>query len=652
MNNTFRSRLKAPFAVAFIAGMGLVVEAADPHLPFVSPMFGSNMILQRGKTNNIWGWGKPRETVRVELAGQTAVGAADATGRWQVRLVPPTSAGPLTLSIIGSQTVVFTNLLAGDVWLCGGQSNMEFPLKNARNGDAEVKAADHPDLRLFTVKSQAAYAPANIVTGAWKVCTPQTATEDGGVSAVAYFFARKVQSETNIPIGLIKDCWGGTTAESWTSAGALRPLHDFDAPLAIVKGLRAQGGPQYGNYISHWYDKFDAGQKDNAWFRPDLDDHGWKTVSIPGGFSELGVPVTPAVCYFRRTVVLPDPLPPGAASIHLGVVERMDTTYINGHWVGASAWVENPRVYPAGEGVLQPGTNTIVVRVFKSKADGGFLSKPGDLKLVLGNQGEIPLAGGWKGKLSVDARPPHPLPYGFENWPTMPAVLYNGMIAPVAPFAIRGTIWYQGEANAERAAQYRKLLPAMIADWRQAFGQGDFPFYIVSLPGFRPHTEVSGDDAWAELREAQAFTARDVTNSGLAVAIDLGEANSIHPVDKKPVGERLALCALANYYAREVVSSGPTFDHTEDLPNALRLHFKHTDGGLVVKGDKLGEFSVAGDGGQWFWAYAKIDGDSVIVSSSNVPRPKAARYAWQSNPEATLYNGAGLPAVPFRTDAP
>jgi sialate O-acetylesterase len=639
-------------ALLLIAGPGLIAAGAGSPRPFVSPLFGSNMILQRGQTNRIWGWGKPGETVRVELAGPTVAGTADASGRWQVQLVPPAAAGPLTLGIFGSQTVVFTNILAGDVWLCGGQSNMEFPLEKARNGDAEVKAADHPDLRLFTVKSQAAYAPADLAPGSWKVCTPQTVTQDGGVSAVAYFFARRVQGETNIPIGLIKDCWGGTTAESWTSADALRPLHDFDTPLAIVERLRAQGGPQYGNYIAHWYDEFDAGQKNEAWFRPDLDDHDWKTVSIPGGFSELGVPATPAVCYFRRTVVLPDPVPAGAASIHLGVVERMDTTYLNGHWLGASAWVENPRVYPIGDGVLQPGTNTIVVRVLKTRPDGGFRSQPGDLKLVLGNQGEIPLAGEWRGKLSVDARPPHPLPYGCENWPTMPAVLYNGMIAPVAPFALSGALWYQGEANAERAAQYRKLLPAMIADWRRAFGRGDFPFYLVSLPGFMRHQDVPGDAAWAELREAQAFTARDVTNCGLAVAIDVGEADNIHPADKKPVGERLALCALANYYGRPVVSAGPAFDRLEELPGALRLRFQHTEGGLVAKGGQPGEFSVAGDDGQWFWAEARIDRDSVIVSSGRVPRPKAARYAWQSNPQATLFNGAGLPAVPFRTDFP
>jgi len=294
----------------------------------------------------------------------------------------------------------------------------------------------------------------------------------------------------------------------------------------------------------------------------------------------------------------------------------------------------------------------VTVRVFKTKPNGGFQSKPEQLKLVLGDQTEIRLAGEWKGKLSVDARPPHPLPLGFENWPTMPAVLHNGMIAPVAPLAISGAIWYQGEANAGRAAQYHTLLPAMIADWRKTFGQGDFPFYIVSLAAFMQHRNQPGDDAWAELREAQAFAARTVPNSGLAVTIDVGDANDIHPKDKKEVGERLALWALANHYGRKVVTSGPFFASLEKIPGALRLHFANTDGGLVVKGDKLAEFAVAGEDHKWFWAEAKIEGDTVIVSSPQVPDPMAARYAWQSNPVATLFNGAGLPAVPFRTDGP
>ncbi|EEF60956.1 sialate O-acetylesterase [Pedosphaera parvula] len=618
--------------------------------PFVSPMFGDNMVIQRGKTNTIWGWTKAGENVRVELAGQTATATAGTDGRWSVHLLPPASSHSLTLRVAGSQTVVFTNILVGDVWLCGGQSNMEFPLSRARNGDAEIKAANHPNLRLFTVKQQPAYAPASTVQGAWSVCTPQTVTENGGVSAIGYFFARKIQSETNIPIGLIKDCWGGTPAESWTSAEGLRPLKDFNTPLAEVDRLRERGAPPYGNYISHWYDEFDAGQKDNAWAAPDLDEHDWKTVTIPGGFSELGVSEMPALCYFRKTVTLPDPLPAGSAKIFLGVIERMDTTQINGRWTGASAWVENPRAYSIGDGILKPGTNVVTVRVFKTKPDGGFKSDPKQLKLVLGDKTEIPLAGEWKGKLSVDARPPHPLPLGFENWPTMPSVLYDGMIAPVAPLAISGALWYQGEANTDRAKQYRTLLPAMIADWRKTFGQGDFPFYIVSLAAFMQHRDAPGDDAWAELREAQAFTARTVTNSGLALAIDVGNANDIHPVDKKEVGERLALCALANHHGIKVPFAGPTFDHVEKIPGALKLHFKNTDGGLVVKGDKLGEFAIAGEDHKWCWADAKIEGDTVIVSSRKVLSPKAARYAWQANPVATLFNGAGLPAVPFRTD--
>jgi hypothetical protein len=450
----------------------------------------------------------------------------------------------------------------------------------------------------------------------------------------------------------VQSCVGGTPAESWTSAEALRPLKDFDAALEEVARLRARGGPEYGNFISHWYDEFDPGQKNNAWFATDLDDRDWTDVTLPGGFGELGVPDTPAVCYFRKRVVLPDPLPRGPATIHLGVIERMDTTQINGRWVGASAWVENPRAYRIGDGILQPGTNLIVVRVFKTRPDGGFRSAPEQLKLVLGDHTEVPLAGRWKAKLSVDARPPHPLPAGFENWPTMPAVLYNGMIAPLAPLAITGAIWYQGESNVGRAAQYRRLLPALIADWRKSFRQGDFPFYIVSLAAFSQRKDTPGDDAWAELREAQAFVAATVPNCALAVAIDKGDARDIHPKDKRDVGERLALCALGQHYRNNIPFRGPTFRSAETLPGALKLHWDHTDGGLVVKGDKLEEFAVSGEDGRWVWADARIEGDAVVVSAPGVSRPVAARYAWQANPKATLYNAAGLPAVPFRTDAP
>lgn len=626
----------------------LIAVAAANDLPFVSPMFGDNMVLQRGKPNTVWGWTKPGSTVRVEIAGRSASGVAAGDGRWEARIEPPASPGPHSLKISGPQSAEFTNVLVGDVWLCGGQSNMELPLSRTRDGDAVIAAANQPEIRLFTVKQHPAYSPAAVAEGRWKVCSPATIAEDGGFSAVGYHFALKVRAETGVPIGLVKNCWGGTPAESWTSPEALRGMKDFDPALDEVRRLGAKGGTEHGNFISHWYEEFDPGQREN-WGAADHDDHDWKPVSLTNGFRELGVADAPAVVWFRKTVTLPDPLPPGPAAIHLGVIERMDTVWLNGRWIGASAWVENPRKYPVPAGVLKPGPNVLAVRVFKTKADGGFRSKPEDLRLVLGDKTVIPLADGWKAKVSVDARPPQPLPFGFENWPTMPGVLYDGMIAPMAPLAITGALWYQGEANADRAAQYRKLLPAMIGDWRKAFGQGDFPFYIVSLAAFQQRKGAPGDDAWAELREAQDITARTVKNSGLAVAIDVGDANDIHPQDKKEVGERLALLALDKHYGKDSISSGPRFVAAEKISGALKLRF---DQELVVKGGKPEEFSIAGEDGKWHWAEAKVEGNAVVLSSPEVSKPTAARYAWQANPKATLFNAAGLPAVPFRTDSP
>jgi sialate O-acetylesterase len=273
------------------------------------------------------------------------------------------------------------------------------------------------------------------------------------------------------------------------------------------------------------------------------------------------------------------------------------------------------------------------------------------LHLQLGDKTSIPLAGKWKGKLSLDARPPQPLPIAYENWPIMPAVLYEGMLKPIAPLSITGALWYQGEQNSPRGFHYRRILPVMIADWRKLFAQGDFPFYIVSLPAFKPRsaTPVSGDE-WTETRESQAITAASVPNSCLAVTIDTGDADNIHAKDKQPVGERLALCALANQYRKRVVDSGPTLKSVDRRSGEIRLHFAHTDGGLVVKGTKLEEFAIAGEDRKWYWADARIKGKTILVSSPSVPNPKEVRYAWQSNPAATLFNGAGLPAGPFRTD--
>lgn len=647
----------AAFVVAllFAAGRGAVAQPtpgqgiSSPEakaLPFVSPIFGDNMVLQRGKPDAIWGWSEPGDTVRVQIADKTASATAGADHRWQVEIEPPAPGGPYSVTIAGRQTVELHNVLVGDVWLCGGQSNMGLPLRFTKDADAAIKAANYPEIRFFSVVGHPAYHAVDVIAGDWRAVSPETAS---WVSAVGYYFARRVQQETHIPIGLVVDAVGGSPAEAWTSADALRPLHDFDIPLAELDRLKAENAPEYGNYVMHWYDHYDLGQK-GGWAAADFNDSDWKTAEIPTGFAELGVHDAVALAWFRKEITLPDPLPAGRATLYLGEIERMDTVYVNGKSVGGSAWVENPRVYPVTS-ALKPGRNTIAIRVLRTKPDGGFLAKPADLRLVLGDQSSIPLAGAWKAKLGADTSAQQLLPIAYENWPVMPTVLYEGMLTPVAPLSLSGALWYQGEQNSPRGYQYRKILPAMIADWRKLFGQGEFPFYIVSLPAFkaRSATPVDGDE-WAETRESQAITAATVPHSCLAVTIDTGDPDNIHVKDKEPVGDRLARCALANYYGKKIHFSGPTLQSVERLPDAIRLHFSHTDGGLVVKGGKLGEFTIAGDDRKWAWANARIEGDTIVVSSPSVPHPTQVRYAWQSNPLATLFNGAGLPAVPFRTD--
>jgi sialate O-acetylesterase len=648
-------RIAAQFVLGGAALLGLESLGQIPQstptqakpLPLISPIFGDNMVLQRGKANTLWGWSEPGETVRIQIGESSATAVAGADRRWQAAIQPPAVGGPYTIRVTGRDTVELHNVLVGDVWLCGGQSNMGLPLHFARNSAEEVKAANYPEILFITVGGHPAYHKTDLVDGKWTVVSPQSAE---WMSAAGYFFARKLYQELHVPMGLVVDAVGGTPAEAWTSEASLKPLHDFDVPLAELERLKSEGAPEYGNFIMHWYDDYDAGQK-GKWQAPDFNDSQWKAVTLPGGFAELGVPEAPAVVWFRREIELPDPLPSGRAMLDLGIIERMDTAYINGKEVGGSAWVENPRAYPIRDGVLKPGRNVIAIRVLKTKVDGGFMSKVAVLKLVLGDKTEIPLAGSWKGAVSVDARPPQPLPIAYENWPVMPSVLYEGMLKPVAPIALTGAIWYQGEQNSDRGYQYRKILPAMIGDWRSLFAQGDFPFYIVSLPAFKHRSAepVDGDE-WAETRESQAIAAATVPNTCLAVTIDTGDPDNIHSQDKQPVGERLALCALAKQYGKPVVYSGPTLASVERLDGSLRLHFSHTEGGLVAKGGKLEEFSVAGEDRKWVWAEARLEGDTVVVTATSVLHPVEVRYAWQSNPAATLFNGAGLPAAPFRTD--
>ena len=443
---------------------------AAAQLPFVSPIFGDNMVLQREKPNAIWGWSQPGDSVRVEIGENSATATAGADGKWQARIQPPPAGGPYTVKIAGGQqTLELHDVLVGDVWICAGQSNMQFGLRQARNGVEEIKNANYPDIRYYVAGERVSYSPVSVPRGSWRVVSPTTlGGGPGGISAAAYFFARKVRESVHVPIGLLQEAVGGVPAETFTSIDALRPLKDFDARIAFLERQRQKGGKEYGNYIMHWYDDYDIGSRNGSWADPALDDSSWTAVRIPGGFKELGVADVPSLCWFRKEITLPDPLPQGGARIYLGNVDKMDTVYLNGQQVGSSSWVENPRVYFAR--ALKPGRNVLAIRLFNLKPNGGFISPADTLRLVLGDATAIPLAGEWKGKVAVDGHPSQPLPPGYESVTSMVSVLYNGMLVPVAPLAITGAIWYQGESNAGNPKEYETLFPTMITDWRTRWG--------------------------------------------------------------------------------------------------------------------------------------------------------------------------------------
>lgn len=629
------------------------IEPVMEH-PLLSPIFGDDMVLQRDRTNTLWGWTTPGQKVEIEIANHRGAAKADASGRWEIQLMPPKTGGPyeLRLKIAGAIARTLKNVLVGDVWLCGGQSNMVFGLNKADHGAEDVMAANQPKIRFFFVQQQVAYRGAAIPRGNWQVCTPESANEKNGapgVSAVAYYFARRVRQEIDVPIGLVEACVGGTPIETWMRPKTLATFPEFAPQIKELDKLTDENAPPYGNFLSHWFDDYDQGSKNPNWSAADFDDSKWQTVSLAKGFETFGLADSPSVIWFRRTVDLSASVLNGPTKIALGQVEKMDTVFINGQWVGASSWVENPRHYTIPDGVLKSGKNVIALRVFKLKSRSGFLDTPDHLKLECGDGRIIPLNEGWKAAVSVNAHAPHPLPLGYENYPIIPSVLYRGMIEPLAPLALKGALWYQGEANWTQPNLYAPLLTKLIADWRSEFQIADLPFYIVSLPAFMKRHEKPGSDGWSGVRAAQIYVGEHEKNVGVAITIDTGDADNIHPTDKVPVGERLAKVALAGTYHRKIEAEGPTFDHLDVVSGALRLHFKHAEG-LKAKEGRAEEFAVAGADHKWSWAEAKIEGETVVVSAKNIAAPVAVSYAWQADPHATMYNAAGLPMVPFSTE--
>lgn len=600
------------------------------------------MVLQRDRPNSFWGWTTPGSRVRVSVGGRRAEGTAGPDGKWTARLTPPKAGGPYTVLFEGPSRVELKDVLVGDVWLCTGQSNMEMGIGLVNGGPADAAAANEPQIRLSIAPHQVAYSPSAVNPLEWKVCTPQTITQGGwaGFSAVGYHFGRELHQKLKVPIGLVQVAWGGSAAEAWTREAALRPLGDFNAGLDQVVAARGTM-PVFGTYVEHWLADNDPGVRE-GWHRPEAADSSWQTAELPGTFKPQGS------TWFRRTVDLPDG--EGPAFLNLGKITETETVWVNGHLLGTASFDWFTRRYPIPAGILRPGSNTIAIRLFNPRADGAFLSPKEELTLELAGDRRVALGGTWKNRIGVETKDIKTPPRDIQPYPSMPSILANGMVAPLMPMAIRGAIWYQGETNSGRGFQYRSLLPAMIADWRKGFGQGDFPFYIVSLANYQARRPNPGDDHWAELREAQALTATRVRNSGLAVTIDVGDADDIHPKEKAAVGHRLALQALAREFGQRVEYSGPVYRSLSREGEKLRLRFTHAQGMRLREVDGRSGFAIAGEDRKWHWAAAKVEGDAIVLSSPGVARPLAARYAWEMNPVSTLTNRAGLPAGPFRTD--
>lgn len=616
----------------------------------VNPLFSEHMVLQRNIPISVWGKAKRTGRVIVQIEDATAQTTVDTKGNWKVALPPMEAGGPYSLKIISTATLAFTDVYIGDVWICSGQSNMEWPLAKAQNGAQESARAKYPLIRLLTVEQKLASHPQEIInTSGWKKCSPETAAS---FSAVAYFFGRELYSTQDIPIGLIQSTWSGTAIQSWMSTDALNKFPEYSE---LIKQVQSQN-VSYGDIESinqKWIDSLpgkDIGlEQSPPWHSASLNDNDWKDILLPTHWERSGksdLLVYDGVVWFRRNFFLPETWHDADTTLSLGPIDDEDTTWINGQLVGKGQIWDIPRQYPIPESILHPGENQLTVRVLDYASLGGlWATNPTDLH-IRNTHGEIiQLAGNWQYKIGipVNKMPPH----ADINTPTM---IYNAMIHPLTPFGIRGFIWYQGEANTWEPSRYRALFSAMIKDWRKQWKQEDLPFYYVQLANFLPPHPVPRENEWAELREAQLMVL-SIPNTGMAVSIDVGDANTIHPVNKQDVGRRLAVIARNKVYGENIPYSGPIYSSMQIEREQIRLLFNHADDGLKTKNNgQLKGFSIAGSDKNFLWADAKIEGKTVVVSHPQIKSPRAVRYAWDANPICNLYNRAGLPASPFRTD--
>jgi len=636
------------FFTALLLSVSLFAEVRLPRL------FGDNMVLQRDKPIAVWGWASPGEKVTVHFNGQTKTVRTDKQGQWSLRLDPMSAGGPYQMTVNGGKSdKTFTNVMIGEVWICSGQSNMEMPIAGwgkINNYRQEIADANFDAIRQIKVPNTVALIPqTDIPSGEWKVCSPQTA---GDFSATAYFFARELYQKLHIPIGLINTSWGGTMVETWTSRGAFEQSDEFRGMIGTMKSgsdIKKLGEEKKDELTKKIVALQGSMTGDETQYASTgLDDAHWEKMKLPGQWEQAGMGLEDldGIVWFRKVIDISAAEAGQAAVLDVGKIDDADETYVNGVKVGATTNYTTHRQYMIPAGVLKAGRNVIAVRVEDTGGNGGIYGEPGELKCTIGVR-EISLAGDWSFRV---ARIVMNTAMGPNSAPTL---LFNAMINPLIPYTIRGAIWYQGEANAGRAYQYRKAFPLMITDWRQHWKEGDFPFYFVQLASWNADNGNSQrGSTWAELREAQAMTL-SLPNTGMAVTTDIGNSIDIHPKDKQDVGKRLAFIALNNLYGQTMEYSGPVYQSMQVDGQKVILHFSHTGSGLSTP-DKYGYlrgFEVAGSDHVWHYAKAGIQGDKVVVWSDVVTSPVAVRYGWMDDAlEDNLFNKEGLPAPPFRTD--
>ena len=629
--------------LVFLTGSAL----ANVTLPRI---FSNNMVLQRNHAITVWGWADAKEKITVQFNHQTKTITTGKNGQWKVVLANEPAGGPYDLTVKGKNNITLSNVLVGDVWICSGQSNMEWVVRNTNNAASEIAQADFPQIRHFKVPLTIATTPSDDVTGGeWNVCDP---AHVGDFTAVGYFFARNLYKELNIPIGLINTSWGGTHSETWTSRSAFEGSDEFRSMIQSMPHLNLDSVANAKAAATQArIEKLQGSLNVSTavlitWKDVNFNDASWLTMNLPTMWETQALGDVDGYVWFRKTITLNAEQAGKAATLSLGAIDDADQTYVNGLLVGSTNSYSAKRVYNIAPNILREGKNVIAIRVQDTGGGGGVNGNPEDMHLSLSNAA-FPLTGPWSYRVES-------LMTGNGVGPnSYPTLLYNAMIHPLLQYTITGAIWYQGESNAGRSYQYRKAFPLMITDWRKNWGQGDFPFYFVQLASYDAnHGNSQNGSGWAELREAQTLTL-SLPRTGMAVTTDIGESHDIHPRNKQDVGKRLAAIALHDTYGKNVVYTGPVCKTVLLGTGKVELVFNSMGSGLMVK-DRYGYvkgFEVAGEDHVFHYAKAYIEGDHVVVSSDDVRAPIAVRYGWADDAgDDNLYNKEGFPAGPFRTD--